>query len=267
MPQHIVIIGNGISGITCARHIRKQSNDEITIISSESEHFYSRTALMYIYMGHMKYEHTKPYEDWFWKKNKLKLVKDHVVAIDIKEKKINFQTGTSLNYDKLVIASGSVSNRPPFPGMELKGVQSLYGGKIYKVNTPWDIKFINIGGKKYDLNNIEHGILRKKYNDPRIHFALVCAAVSCPRLRNEAYTAAQLNAQLDDAGKEFLNDRSKNRVNTDKAELSKYFSWYGGDFTKNGSLADYINKYSDTKINSKTRISYLDYNWSINEQK
>jgi hypothetical protein len=148
----------------------------------------------------------------------------------------------------------------------VKSIKDI-GGKIYKVNTPWDIKFINIGGKKYDLNNIEHGILRKKYNDPRIHFALVCAAVSCPRLRNETYTAAQLNAQLDDAGKEFLNDRSKNRVNTDKAELSKYFSWYGGDFTKNGSLADYINKYSATKINSKTRISYLDYNWSLNEQK
>jgi NAD(P)H-nitrite reductase large subunit len=82
---------------------------------------------MYIYMGHMKYEHTKPYEDWFWEKNKLKLVKDHVVAIDIKEKKIQFQSGTSLIYDKLVIATGSVSNRPPFPGMELKGVQSLYG--------------------------------------------------------------------------------------------------------------------------------------------
>jgi NAD(P)H-nitrite reductase large subunit len=127
MPQHIVIIGNGIAGITCARNIRKQSNDDITVISSETEHFYSRTALMYIYMGHMKYEHTKPYEDWFWEKNRIQLVKDHVTSIEIKEKKILLQKGASINYDKLVIATGSVSNKPNFIGINLSGVQSLYG--------------------------------------------------------------------------------------------------------------------------------------------
>ncbi len=127
MPQHIVIIGNGISGITCARHIRKQSNDDVTVISSETEHFYSRTALMYIYMGHMKYEHTKPYEDCFWEKNRIQLVKDHVTSIDVKGKKILLQKGASINYDKLVIATGSVSNKPNFTGINLSGVQSLYG--------------------------------------------------------------------------------------------------------------------------------------------
>ena len=71
--QHIVIIGNGISGITTARHIRKKSDHRITVISAETDHFFSRTALMYIYMGHMKYEHTKPYEDWFWAKNRIEL--------------------------------------------------------------------------------------------------------------------------------------------------------------------------------------------------
>ena len=91
MPQHILIIGNGIAGITCARIIRKQSNNDITVISSETEHFYSRTALMYIYMGHMKYEHTKPYEDWFWEKNRIQLVKDHVTSIDVKGKKVLLQ--------------------------------------------------------------------------------------------------------------------------------------------------------------------------------
>jgi NAD(P)H-nitrite reductase large subunit len=127
MSQHIVIIGNGIAGITCARNTRKQSNHDITVISSETEHFYSRTALMYIYMGHMKYEHTKPYEDWFWEKNRIKLVKGHVNAIDIKNKKLLLQSGASINYDKLVIATGSVSNKPNFPGINLNGVQSLYG--------------------------------------------------------------------------------------------------------------------------------------------
>ncbi|HXH99473.1 MAG TPA: FAD-dependent oxidoreductase [Sphingobacteriaceae bacterium] len=127
MPQNIVIIGNGIAGITCARNIRKQSNDDITVISSETEHFYSRTALMYIYMGHMKYEHTKPYEDWFWEKNRIQLVNDHVTSIDVKDKNILLQKDASINYDKLVIATGSVSNKPNFPGINLSGVQSLYG--------------------------------------------------------------------------------------------------------------------------------------------
>jgi hypothetical protein len=148
----------------------------------------------------------------------------------------------------------------------VKSIKDI-AGNIYKINTPWDIKFINIGGKKYDLNNIEHGILRKKFDDPRIHFALVCASISCPRLRNGAYTAATLNARLEEAGRGFLNDRSKNKVAADKAELSKYFSWYKGDFTKNGSLPDYINKYSQIKINADTKISSLDYNWNLNEQK
>ncbi len=148
----------------------------------------------------------------------------------------------------------------------VKSIKDI-AGKIYKINTPWDIRFITIGGKKYDLNNIEHSILRKKFNDPRIHFALVCASISCPVLRTEAYTAAKLNAQLEDAGKAFLNDKSKNKVAADKAALSRYFSWYKGDFTKNGSLPDFINKYSQNRIGASTKIGYLDYNWNLNEQK
>jgi hypothetical protein len=102
----------------------------------------------------------------------------------------------------------------------VKSIKDI-AGNIYKVNTPWDIRFINIGGKTYDLNNIEHKILRRQFDDPRIHFALVCASVSCPRLRTDAYTGAQLNAQLEDAGKDFLADRSKNRISADKADLSQ----------------------------------------------
>ena len=74
--EHIVIIGNGIAGVTAARHIRKKSDKKITIISGESKYFFSRTALMYVYMGHLKFEHTQPYENWFWKKIILNLKKD-----------------------------------------------------------------------------------------------------------------------------------------------------------------------------------------------
>ena len=136
--------------------------------------------------------------------------------------------------------------------------------KIPFVNTPWDVKFITIGGKKMDLNNIEHGIIRKKFAEPRIHFALVCAAKSCPPLRNEAYTADRLNTQLDDQGRDFLNDPTKNEVTEKSAEISKILSWYGGDFTKTMPMVDWINKYANKKMSKDGSISYKTYNWELN---
>ena len=123
---HIVIIGNGISGVTAARHIRKNSDHRITIISAETTHFFSRTALMYIYMGHMKYEHTKPYEDWFWEKNRIELKQDFVKSIETNSKTLHFADGDSLDYDKLIIATGSKPNKFGWPGQDFKGVQGLY---------------------------------------------------------------------------------------------------------------------------------------------
>jgi len=148
----------------------------------------------------------------------------------------------------------------------VKSIKDI-GGSIYKINTAWDIRFIRIDGEKYDLNNIEHKILRKKFDDPQIHFVIVCASVSCARLSRDAYTGDKLEAQLEAASKDFLNDKAKNNIRADKAELSKYFTWYKGDFTNEGSLVDYINKYSQTKINNNTKINYVDYNWNLNEQK
>ena len=124
--KNIVIIGNGISGITAARHIRKLSNHTITVISSETDHFFSRTALMYIYMGHMKYENTKPYEDWFWKKNKIDLMRAHVENVDTKNKLLKLSRGKEMTYDVLVLATGSKSNKFGWPGQDLNGVQGLY---------------------------------------------------------------------------------------------------------------------------------------------
>lgn len=124
--KHIVIIGNGISGITAARNIRKQSDHKVTVISSEADFFYSRTALMYIYMGHMKYEHTKPYEDWFWAKNKIDLINAHVAAVDTENKSLKFTNGNSISYDSLIIASGSKPNKFGWPGQDLQGVSGMY---------------------------------------------------------------------------------------------------------------------------------------------
>lgn len=124
--KHVVIIGNGISGITAARHIRKRSNYRITVISSESDFFFSRTALMYVYMGHMKLAHTKPYEDSFWKKNRIDLLNDHVESIDTASRKVILRKTNSLIYDVLVIATGSKPSFYNWPGQHLKGVQGLY---------------------------------------------------------------------------------------------------------------------------------------------
>ena len=125
--KHIVIIGNGIAGITAARNIRKLSDHKITVISGESDHFFSRTALMYIYMGHMQYEHTKPYEDWFWGKNRIELIRAWVNAIDFDSKKLFFDDPElNVEYDQLILATGSQSNVPDWPGRDLKGVQGLY---------------------------------------------------------------------------------------------------------------------------------------------
>ena len=135
------------------------------------------------------------------------------------------------------------------------------------VTTPWAAKFFSIGGEKMSLDNIEHGTLRKQYDDPRIHFALVCASLSCARLRNEAYTAAKLESQLDDQGRDFVNNPTKNSIGPGKAQLSKHFDWYKSDWTKNGqSVAKWVNRYSKTKIDAQTPVTFLDYNWKLNEQ-
>lgn len=152
-----------------------------------------------------------------------------------------------------------------YPVKSIKDIGSSI--QIPFVNTPWQYKFFEIGGEKMKLDEIEHQILRKKFDDPRIHFALVCASYSCPRLLNEAYTAEKLDKQLDMQAKHFLANEKKNKIMANKLVLSKYFTWYKGDFTKNSSLIDYLNKYAPVKINKDADISYMDYNWSLNEQK
>jgi hypothetical protein len=135
------------------------------------------------------------------------------------------------------------------------------------VNTVWDIKFIEIEGQTYDLNNIEHGIIRPKFNEPPIHFAVNCAAISCPKLSNRAYTPKKLDAQLTRAAKSFLADEDKNKLSSDAVQFSKIFTWYGGDFKKDGqTLMGYINQYAPIEVNADATVSYLEYNWDLNTQ-
>ncbi len=125
--MHSLIIGNGITGITAARVLRKRSDCRITVVSAESDHFYARTALMYIYMGDMRFEDTKPYADAFWKDNRINLVRDRVARIDTSVQEVHLASGERLAYDNLLVASGSVPNRFGWPGEHARGVQGLYG--------------------------------------------------------------------------------------------------------------------------------------------
>ena len=124
--KRIVILGNGVAGITAARHLRKRTQDPIVVLSAESDHFFSRTALMYIYMGHMSYEMTKPYEDGFWAKNRIELKRARVEKLDAAGRRLLLQGGGEIPYDVLVLATGSKSNKFGWPGQDLEGVQGLY---------------------------------------------------------------------------------------------------------------------------------------------
>lgn len=148
----------------------------------------------------------------------------------------------------------------------VKSIKDI-AGKIPFVNTPWDIQFIQIEDETYDLNNLEHGIIRKEFDEPRIHFVLVCAAMSCPKLRNEAFTAEKLEAQLEEEAIYFFNNPAKNEISTEKIKISKLLDWYWGDFKGIAkSRVEYVNRYSTTKVNVDAEVDFMDYQWELNEQ-
>ena len=128
----------------------------------------------------------------------------------------------------------------------------------------WDLKFIPIDGNEMSLNQIEHEILRKKFGDPRIHFAINCASVSCPILLNVAYNSDRLEVQLNEQAQVFINDASKNNISSESLQISKLWQWFKEDFTKDGDLISYLNKFSEIKISRKAKIEYLNYDWNLN---
>jgi len=137
--------------------------------------------------------------------------------------------------------------------------------KIPMLKDVWHYKFFTIAGQESSLDEIEHSILRKEFEEPRIHFAINCASVSCPPLLNEAFEAKTIDAQLDKVAKDFINDSSRNKITPSAIQVSSIFSWFKGDFTKNGTLIDFLNNYSTVKIKSDAKVSHLDYDWNLNE--
>jgi hypothetical protein len=139
----------------------------------------------------------------------------------------------------------------------IKSITDLYGGK------PWDKKLVTIGSKSYSLNNIENDIIRPKFNDARIHFAVNCAAKSCPKLMNGAFLPEKLSYQLNKQAKTFING-PKNNITKNAITISKIFEWYKDDF-KHSDLIAFLNQYSNTQINPNASISFNEYDWNLNE--
>jgi hypothetical protein len=164
---------------------------------------------------------------------------------------------------------------------DLKSIRDL--GSF--VSKPWSKKFFTLFGQESYLDAIEHEMLRKEgvYDDPRVHVAVVCASIGCPMLRNEAFTATNLEASLDDGMKRFLSDNTRNRYNpaTKKLEISKIFDWYGKDFDKGHkgftSVKATMAKYADQLAQApadralvreqKADVAFLDYDWSLTDPK
>ncbi len=138
----------------------------------------------------------------------------------------------------------------------LKSIKDLHGGN------PWDVAWIDIGGKKYSLNQIENDLLRPVYKDPRIHFAVNCAAKSCPPLLNKAWTANTLELYFEQQAKSFINNSAYNEIGAETASVSKIFDWYKSDF---GDLIKYLNGYSEVLINEDATLKFKEYNWALNE--
>lgn len=136
---------------------------------------------------------------------------------------------------------------------------------IPTIRSIWTKEWFQIGGEDFSLDQIEHKILRKHFDEPRIHFAVNCASISCPVLRAEAYEPNRLSVQLDEQARIFLNDPSRNLIDSDKPRVSKIFSWFTGDFTDGQTVIEFINRYSEKQISARTKLRYLEYDWNLND--
>lgn len=137
---------------------------------------------------------------------------------------------------------------------------------IKDISGAWTNGIVPIKDRKLSLGGIENGVLRKM-NEPRIHFAINCASISCPKLARDAYTADKIDEQLEEVTSEFINS-NKNEISADKPKISSLFSFYPDDFTVNGKpdIIGFINRYSKTKINPDAKLEYKEYNWDLNKQ-
>lgn len=188
------------------------------------------------------------------------------------QKDPNFQRAIDLYADQKPTSSWSSDDAMAFwinvyNAFTVKLIVDNYPlNSITDLKDPWDQKFIVLKGEKFSLNQIEHEILRPVYKDPRVHFAVNCASFSCPKLLNEPIYAEKLNSQLNQLSKGFLADSKRNKISTNKAELSKIFEWFSEDFGGATGVVDFINVHSNFKVSSPSQLTYLEYDWSLNKK-
>jgi hypothetical protein len=134
---------------------------------------------------------------------------------------------------------------------------------------PWKIRFCRIGGKAFTLDEIEHEIIRPRFKDPRVHFAVNCASKSCPPLISEPYQGSTLDQQLDANTRSFLNSPGKNRLEGNTLYVSKIFKWFGEDF--GGDVVGFFLKYAEEDLKNRLlakgdqiKVDYLNYDWGLN---
>jgi hypothetical protein len=138
-------------------------------------------------------------------------------------------------------------------------------GKFF--GNPFRDEFFTLLGRSMSLDGIEHGMLRKRYREPRIHYAVNCASIGCPMLREEAYVAARLDEQLEEQARRFLSDRTRNRFRDGRLEVSKIFDWYKEDFEPR---AEYFVRYAGVLSmppGASPRLVFLDYDWALNDSR
>lgn len=162
-----------------------------------------------------------------------------------------------------------------YPVESIRDIKPGAGPALPKVNSPFKLDVGAVADTIRSLDDIEHGIIRERFDEPRIHFVLVCAAVSCPQLRQEAYTGEALERQLEDQTMTFLRTEGKNDIPSadEEVALSRIFKWYGEDFGDSTSdVQRYLASYFDGKVherlaNAAYDVDYLPYDWSLNDQR
>lgn len=147
--------------------------------------------------------------------------------------------------------------------LPLESIRDITPINLNYVISPWQIKFIDIGDEVYCLDDIKHGIIRKEFNQTRAYFGLLYATRSGPNLRREAYRGFMLDMQLSDQLRDFLMDKRKNQIGADHIKISKIFKWYESDFSQEGTIIEFINKFSPMTVQGDAKVEYLEYDWEL----
>jgi hypothetical protein len=218
---------------------------DLTSFFKESDAFFKK----YVADGKVAYDEIKN------SPNQLNELVNIIKDISIDEKDVNSYKAFWINAYNISVINGIVANYPTKSPLNITGF--------------FDVKKYLIAGKQVTLNDIENTILRAKFKDARFHFVLVCGAISCPPIINEAYLPSKIEQQLDKQTRLALNGNSFIRIDEKKKLVvgSEILKWYKEDFNQNGKTEiDFINQYRTKKIPTDFKLTYYTYDWNLNKQ-